>query len=272
MFEQTKEFVRNDQPRNVKIKSKFLQFFFSSSKVKTEHPPEWILLPSVMPLLSSTIFQTTSKPSSVMSSTHFAETTRFPTRKPVTQSSTKAPITKKPISKPSTIETTSSPTKPSTKKPQTTTTSTTAATTTTTSTTTVEPTERLPITTTQKVSAETTVLMDTSTSIDEEMPLSTESVTLFDEFDDDTTVYSEISETENDISHATSAIPVYTTSAGITSMSKANSTVAMSSTESSHFTTSSSSTEYAGEYCVHCLLRKCVKENRTAIFSFFSRM
>lgn len=79
--------------------------------VKTE-PPEWILIPSVLPLLtaaSHTMSTTTPKPEIL--STRFTEATRFPTRKP-TESTTKATIT--------TAEPVTRPTQSATRRPQTT--------------------------------------------------------------------------------------------------------------------------------------------------------
>lgn len=73
---------------------------------------------------------------------------------------------------------------------------------------------------------------------------------MYDDEFDETTVFTEISETENAINHATSAVPSYThsSSIGSTTMSKVNSTVAMSSTESSSSSSFPSSTEHTGKY------------------------
>lgn len=197
--------------------------------VKTEYPPEWILIPSVLPL-SSTPSQPISSSSSKPITSHLQSTeiTRFPTRKPIASTT----ITKKPTPKPSIIETAATKPVTTTKQPQTTTTA---------------PTEKSPVTT-QKASIQTTVLMNATTTInDEEILWTTESVTMADEFEETTTVNSEIIETEHVINHATSALPSYTQSAtGATTISHINSTAAMSSTESSV----ASSTEPTGMWFV----------------------
>lgn len=182
------------------------------------------MIPSVLPLLSTPsqpVASSTSKP--ITSHLQSTETTRFPTRKPIATITT---VTKKPTPKPSILETAA--TKPvTTKQPQTTTSA---------------PTEKSPVTT-QKASIQTTVLMNTTD--DEEMLLTTESVTMADEFDE-TTVNSEIIETEHVINHATSALPSYTQSTTGATISKINSTFTMSSTESSI----ASATEQTGTHCI----------------------
>lgn len=74
--------------------------------VKTEYPPEWILIPSVLPLFTTTsppISSSTLKPDT--STVGFsAGATRFPTRKP-TESTTKVALTSESIIRPISIQT-----------------------------------------------------------------------------------------------------------------------------------------------------------------------
>lgn len=193
---------------------------FSIFLEKTEFPPEWILIPSVLPL-STTVKQ--AAPSSTMKPTTSTETTRFPTRKPTASTSTtNSPITKKPLTRP----TTEMPIiRPVTKQPQP------AAT---------IATEKSPVTMMMMMNmpAQTTITIDDTTMHDEEISLTTESVTMFEEEEYEsekaTTTYDDdVSETENIINHATSALPSYTQTSTGTIMSEFNSTVPIFFTETS---------------------------------------
>lgn len=86
-------------------KQKLCTSFSVFDLVKTEYPPEWILIPSVLPLFTTTshpISSSTAKPD--ISTVGFTDVTRFPTRKP-TESTTKVALTSDSIIRPISIQT-----------------------------------------------------------------------------------------------------------------------------------------------------------------------
>lgn len=211
----------------------FVTFIFDL--VKTEYPPEWILIPSVLPLFTTTshpISSSTLKPD--ISTVGFTDVTRFPTRKP-TESTTKVALTSESIIRPISIQTIGTQSV-ATKQPQ----STIPAST-----------ENSSVTTQTAAATEATTvsqfidIIDNDNDNDSEEMLSTtdqQKATIFDEFSETTTAiittadYTEISETEH-ISNHTTPEPSPMTTQSVTDttaqMPEFNSTPSILITESS---------------------------------------
>lgn len=223
-------------------KSYFNVSILYSALVKTEYPPEWILIPSVLPLFTTTshsISSSTLKPD--ISTVGFTDATRFPTRKP-TEPTTKVALTSESIIRPISIQTIGTHSA-ATKQPQ----PTIAAST-----------EKSSVTTqaaTAAVEATTTVSQfidivdndnDNDNDNESEEVLSTtdqQKITMFDELLETTTAigttdYTEIGETERISNHTTpepapmSTQPVADTTAKIPELNSAPSILATSSESS----------------------------------------
>lgn len=218
-------------------KNYFLIFY----SVKTEYPPEWILIPSVLPLFttaSHSISSSTLKPD--LSTMRFTEATRFPTRKPI-ESTTKVASTSESIIRPISIHTISPQVvaaAAATKQPQTTISAST---------------EKSSVTATSAAAPTTTSQTIYITDNNDEEILSTtdqQRVTMFNEFEETTTAtadYTEISETEHILNYTTSAPSVVNT------QSIVDTTVRISeynSTESSA-TMSQTASQSFGMYTAH---------------------
>lgn len=214
--------------------------------VKTEYPPEWILIPSVLPLFTTTshsISSSTLKPD--ISTVGFTEATRFPTRKP-TESTTKVALTSESIIRPISIQTIATQSV-ATKQPQTTI---------------KASTEKSSVTT---AATATTSQIINITDNDIEEILSTtdqQKTTMFDEFEETTTAlttadYTEISETEHTLNYTTTA------PSSINTQSIADTTVRIPELNSTLFTESSVTLSQTASHSfglyILCLINSFIK-------------